>query len=43
MLTMANRGLRKVGVMAGRPTVDTVVPVTGESIVVAWFSFHHER
>jgi hypothetical protein len=43
MLTMANRGLRKVAIMAGRPTVTTVVPIAGEGLVVAWFSFHHER
>jgi hypothetical protein len=41
MLTMANRGLRKVVTIDGRSRVDTVAPVQEDGLVVAWFSFHH--
>jgi hypothetical protein len=43
MLTMANRGLHEVVEIAGRSVVDTMVPVNDDGVVVAWFSFRHER
>jgi hypothetical protein len=43
MLTIANRGIRKVSWVGTHSVIDTSAPMKGEGLVVAWFSFHHEH